>query len=145
MFRCGNIRYKYKPGIQEPGAQYHYSLTGALFQLHLNCSKLLAYYGDHSLDFFGGYWTSTTLFSQQIDHMSCELITSLINIKQWKLLKNHWQYLLCQYRSSESCFFFKFLIRGTVGISALIYVMVFFFWWDDDTNLGYVYIHKGMS
>lgn len=55
---------KYLPCIEESTPQNHHSLTGRLFQLHLNAGELLMNNLNHPLNFFWRDWPGTTLFPQ---------------------------------------------------------------------------------
>ena len=65
------------PGIKESGAQDHDSLTGALFQLHLDGAELTVDDSHHALDLFGGDGPRAGLFPQQVHHMGSEFVTRL--------------------------------------------------------------------
>lgn len=65
------------PGIEESGAQDHDSLTGALFQLHLDGAELTVDDSHHALDLFGGDGPRAGLFPQQVHHMGSEFVTRL--------------------------------------------------------------------
>lgn len=70
------------PGIKESGAQDHDSLTGALFQLHLDGAELTVDDSHHTLDLFGGDGPRARLFPQQVHHMGSEFVTCLQSAKR---------------------------------------------------------------
>lgn len=70
------------PGIKESGAQDHDSLTGALFQLHLDGAELTVDDSHHALNLFGRDGPRTRLFPQQVHHMGSEFVARLPSDKK---------------------------------------------------------------
>ena len=66
------------PRVQEPGAQDHHGLARGLLQLDLDRVELLVDDLHHPLNLLWSDRTRPRLLSQQIHHVSCELLTTRV-------------------------------------------------------------------
>lgn len=66
-----------RPGIKEAWSQNHDSLTGALFELHLNGAEFAVDDGHHALNLLGWDGPCARLLSQQVHYMVGELTAGL--------------------------------------------------------------------